>query len=261
MVIEPCEPEDEHENMTAFEVGLSEFFACLMVQTILESGIPRDSWALLRQTSLIPSPSTTKESYCLAYDERAADAVEKAIRLADKLTAIISAIKSTEKIIQKAKNPLENEQIYKIAENRAIANIRHRNEMWDEIDTGLDLLLSDKMNTDNPEPNDSVVLQNLSLSIEGGTKQNIGCLLVHGHQLREWIRKQQLFRLPPEVQIVNIGHYHIKMATVRYGLWVIFTGHYKTTLSDKYDLSHIGSPQIRIYPRNMHLQFVIDRSM
>jgi len=257
--IEPSEAKSVQENMTVVETGLTEFFACLMVQTILKSNIPSDHWALMGQTESILTPSNPKDKiYCLSYDEKAAHSVEEAIRIADHLTAIILANKYAKKVVKKAKTPLKNEQIQKIAEDKAKLNIRHRNEMWAEIDHGLNLLLSDRNNQKNPEPNDGVTL-NRSCSKDGTTTQNIAFLSLHGHQLRKWVHKPQLFRLPTEVQFVTIGHYHIQMATIRHGLWILFTGHFLKTLPDKYVLSHSGFPYIKISPKMHSFQFTINR--
>jgi len=257
--IEPSEAKSVQENMTVFETGLTEFFACLIVQTILELNIPPDSWALLRQTKSISTLSNPKdEIYCLSYDERAARSVEEAIRIADRLTAIILATKYAKGVAEKAKTPLKNENIQKIAENKAKLNIRRRNEMWAEIDHGLDLLLSDRNNQKNPEPNDGVTLSRLP-PIDGNITRNIEFLSLHGHQLHKWVCKPQLFRLPTEVQFITIGHYHIQMATIRHGLWILFTGHFLKTLSDKYVLSHSRAPHIEINPKMHSFQFTINR--
>jgi hypothetical protein len=175
------------------------------------------------------------------------------------LTAIILATKYAKRVTEKAKTPLKNEQIQKIAEDKAKLNIRHRNEMWAEIDHGLNLLLSDRNNQKNPEPNDGVTL-NRSCSKDGNITRNINFLSLHGHQLRKWVRKPQSFRLPTEVQFITIGHYHIQMATIRHGLWILFTGHFLKTLSDKYVLSHSGAPHIEISPKMHSFQFIINRS-
>ena len=258
-ISESREVKSVQENMTVVEAGLTEFFACLMVQTILKSNIPSDHWALLRQTESILTTSNPKDKiYCLSYDERAAHSVEEAIRTADRLTAIILATKHAEEVAQKAKTPLKNEQIPKIAENRAKLNIRHRNQMWAEIDHGLNLLLSDRNNQKNPEPNDSVTLNRLDFK-DGDITRYIDFLSLHGDQLRKWVRKPQLFRLPTEVQFITIGHYHIQMATIRDGLWIIFTGHFLKTLSDKYVLSHLGVPHIEINPKIRSFRFTINR--
>lgn len=257
--IEPSETKSVQENMTAVETGLTEFFACLMVQTILKSNIPSDSWALLRQTKSISTPSNPKDGvYCLSYDERAACSVEEAIRLADRLTAIILATDYAKEIVQKAKEPLKSEQIQKIAEERSKLNIRHRNEMWAEIDRGLNLLLSDRNNQMNPEPNDGVTLNRLN-SKDGNITWNINVLSLHGHQFRKWVRKPQLFCLPAGIQIVTIGHYHIQMATIRHGMWVIFTGHLLDTPSNKYILSHSGFPCIKINEKIHSFQLIMHR--
>ena len=257
--IEPSEAKSVQENMTVVEAGLTEFFACLIVQTILELNIPPDSWALLRQTKSISTLSNPKNKiYCLSYDERAARSVEEAIRLSDRLTAIILANKYAKGVAEKAKTPLKNEQIQKIAEDRAKLNIRHRNQMWAEIDHGLNLLLSDRNNQKNPEPNDGVTLNRLPFK-DGNITWYIDFLSLHGHQLRKWVRKPQLFCLPAEVQFVAIGHYHIQMATIRHGLWILFTGHLLKTLSDKYVLPHLGFPYIEINPKIHSFQFTINR--
>jgi hypothetical protein len=257
--IEPSEAKSVQENMTVVETGLTEFFACLIVQTILELNTPPDSWALLRQTKSISTLSNPKDGvYCLSYDERAARSVEEAIRLSDSLTAIILANKYAKGVAEKAKTPLKNEQIQKIAEGKAKVNIRSRNQMWAEIDHGLDLLLSDRNNQKNPEPNDGVILNRLH-SKDGSITRNIDFLSLHGHQLRKWVRKPQLFRLPTEVQFITIGHYHIQMATIRHGLWILFTGHLLKTLSDKYVLPHLGFPYIEINPKIHSFQFTINR--
>lgn len=262
MGIAPSEAKSRPVDMTVFEIGLSEFFACLVIQTIWKSNVPTDSWILLRQTdSIAPSLNSAAELYCLSYSERAARAVEEAIRLADNLTAVISAIKYAQGKTKEAKVPLTIEQVQRIAEKQAKANIRRRNKMWAEIDHGLHLLLSDRNNPNNPEPNGSVILQRLDFrSMEDNSMWNIGCLVLHGHQLRKWVRQPQLFRLPEEVEIVMLGHYHIQMAAFRHGLWIIFTGHFKQTLSGKYVLSHRGTPKIDVSPGMQHFQFVIDRS-
>lgn len=258
--IEPSEAKSVQENMTVVETGLTEIFACLMVQTILKSNIPSDSWDLLRQTKFISTPSNPKDKvYCLSYDERAACSVEEAIRLADRLKAIILATNYAKEVAQKAKKPLKTVQIQKIAEDRAKLNIRHRNQMWAEIDYGLNLLLSDRYNQNNPEPNDDVTLNCLHYK-DGNIIWNIDFLSLHGHQLRKWVRKPQLFCLPAEVQFVAIGHYHIQMATIRHGLWVIFTGYLLETPSNKYVLSHLGFPSIEINPKMHSFQFIINRS-
>ena len=214
MGIEPQEVQNRPENMIVFEIGLDEFFACLMVHTLLNSNISKDSWMLLKQTDSLPSPVIPVEnSYCLAFDERAASGVEKAIKLADKIESIVLAVEDAKKKSEKAKDTLSLEEIRKIAERQAKVSIRRRDKMWTEIDRGLELLLSDRNNSNNPLPDDEdISFCLLSIPMRDGTVRNITLLTLHGHQLRKWVRQSQFFRLPSEIEIIMMGHYHIKMA-------------------------------------------------
>jgi hypothetical protein len=259
--IQPSKAKDRPSHMVVFEIGLSEFFACLMVQSLMKANAHRDTWLLSTQIDSLPTLYSGPESYCLAYDERAAGAVEEAIRMADSLVAVISGTEYARDQANRAKSPLKYELIERVAEERARRNVRHRKKMWAEIDHGLDLLLSDRENPNNPYPDDSVELYRMRLHcIETDCTRDFGCLMLHGHQLREWVRHPQAFKLPEGVHMVSIGHYHLKMAVFRYGLWVIFCGCFLNIISGKYVLSHIGTPRIEISP-DMHCpQFVIDRS-
>lgn len=259
--IQPSKAKDRPSHMVVFEIGLSEFFACLMVQSLRKANVPRDAWILSMQIDSLPALYSGLESYCLAYEERAADAVEEAIRLADSLVAVISGAEYARDRASRAKSPLKYEQVERVAEERARRNVRRRKKMWADIDHGLDLLLSDRDNPNNPYPDDSVVLQRMRLRCtETDCTQDFGCLVLHGHQLREWIRHPQAFKLAEGIDMVLIGHYHLKMAVFRYGLWVIFCGCFLNIISGKHVLSHIGAPRIEIGP-DMHCpQFVIDRS-
>ncbi|MCK4819123.1 hypothetical protein KA005_25345, partial [bacterium] len=259
--IQPSKTKDRPSRMAVFEIGLSEFFACLMVRSLRKSNVPKGAYLLSRQIDSLTPLYTTVESYCLAYDKRAASAVEEAIRLADSLTAVISGIKYAQDKANEAKSLLEFEKVQRIAAQRAKRNVRRRREMWMDIDQGLDLLLSDRRNPNNPYPNDSVELHHMRLHCtETDCTRVFGYLMLHGHQLRRWIKQPQFFRLPEGVRMVLIGHYHLKMATIRHGLWIIFCGCFVNIISGQYVLSHIGCPRIEMSP-DMHCpQFVIDRS-
>ena len=261
MGIEPQEVQTRPENMIVFEIGLNEFFACLMVHTLLNSNISKDSWMLLKQTDSLPSPVIpVGDSYCLAFDERAASGVEKAIKLADKIKSIVLAVKDAKKKSEKAKVNLPLKEIRKIAKRQAEVNIRHRDKMWVEIDHGLELLLSDRNNSNNPLPDDEDIASNLlSIPMRDGTIRNIRLLTLHGHQLRKWVRQSRFLMLPSEIEIVMMGHYHIKMAVFRYGLWVVFSGHFKDSFSHRHILSHRGPPRISISLVSQSLEIVIDR--
>jgi len=259
--IQPSRVKDQPSHMVVFEIGLSEFFACLMVKSLQKANVNRDAWLLSTQIDSLPILYSGLESYCLSYDERAAGAVEEAIRLADSLVAVISGIEYARDQANRAKSPLKYEQVERIAEERARRNVRRRKKMWAEIDHGLEILLSDRENPNNPYPDDSVELYRMRLHCkETNCTQDFGCLMLHGHQLREWVRHPQAFKLPEGVHMISIGHYHLKMAVFRYGLWIIFCGCFLNIISGKYVLSHIGGPRIEIGP-DMHCpQFVIDRS-
>lgn len=260
--IEPTADKVPLDNMSVFEVGLNEFFACLMVQSILKANIPKESWALVRQMDSIPLPSNpVGELYCLVYGERAANAVEKSIRLAESLAVVISAIEYANNLEGQVGLPLTVEQIGELAKARATRNLRRRDKMWVEIDHGLKLLLSDRQNPNNPEPNNGVALSLMHFCREDGGLWDVGILQLHGHQIRKWIRESQVFRLPSDVNFVTMGHYHFQMAIIRYGLWVIFTGHFKKVFSGKYVLSHLGAPRIDFNPESKGIQFIIDRSL
>jgi len=260
--IQPSKAKVRPYRMTVFEIGLSEFFACLMLRSLRKSNLHEDAYLLSRRIDSLTPLYTTAESYCLAYDKRAVRAVEEAIRLADSLTAVISGIKYAQDKANQAKSLLKFEQVQRIAEQRAKRNVRLRRKMWMEIDHGLDLLLSDRENPNNPYPDDSVVLQRMRLHCtETDCTRDFSYVMLHGHQLRKWVRQPQFFRLPEEVRITLIGHYHLKMATIRHGLWVIFCGCFVNIISGKHVLSHIGAPRIEIVP-DMHCpQFVVDRSV
>jgi hypothetical protein len=261
MGIEPQEVQNRPENIIVFEIGLNEFFACLMVHTLLNSNISEDSWMLLKQTDSLPSPVIPVEnSYCLAFDERAASGVEEAIKLADKIKSIVLAVKDAKKKSEKAKDNLPLEEIRKIAKRQARVNIRRRDKMWAEIDHGLELLLSDRNNSNNPFPDDEdITFSLLSIPMRDGTVRNSRLLTLHGHQLRKWVRQSQFFRLPSEIEIVIMAHYHIKMAVFKYGLWVVFSGHFIDSFSHRYILSHLGPPRINISQVSQSLEIVIDR--
>jgi hypothetical protein len=259
--IQPSKAMDRPSHMCVFEIGLSEFFACLMVQSLRKSNVPKDAYLLSKRIDSLTPLYNTVDSYCLAYDERAAGAVEEAIRLTDSLVSVISGTEYARGHANRAKSPLKYEQIERVAHERAIRNVRRRKKMWAEIDHGLDLLLSDRENPNNPYPDDSVVLQRMRLHCaQTDCTRDFGCLTLHGHQLREWVRQPQSFRLPEGARMVLIGHYHLKMAIFRYGLWVIFCGCFVNIISGKYVLSHIGTPRIEIGPDMNCPQFVIDRS-
>jgi hypothetical protein len=258
----PCEsPEAAHE-MTVFEIGLSEFLACLMVSVLRDTSTPRDSWILLRQVDPLPSPmNVTQESYCLAYKADAVGAIEEAIRRADNLRIILSAIEFAKKKQDQARSTIAIESLHKMVEQKARMRIRSRERMWSEIDHGLSSLLSDRRNPKNREPNDSVTFQRLHIGTAEESIWDVNCLVLHGHQLKNWSRQPQRFRLPPQVQVVILGHYHIKMVILRYGLWVVFGGTFLRGLSGEYTLSHLGGVEVRIHPIKHCLQFVVDRSM
>lgn len=259
--IEPSELLSRSSNMSVFEIGLSEVFACLMVQLLRKSNVPKDAYFLSKRMDCLTPLYATGESYCLSYDKRAVCAVEEAIRLADSLTAVISGIKYAQDKTNQAKSLLKFEQVQRIAEQRAKRNVRRRIKMWKEIDKGLDLLLSDRNNPNNPFPNNSVVSHRIQFpSEENDSTWNLNFLHLHGDELREWVRQPQLFRLPEEIQVVLIGHYHLQMATIRHGLWIVFCGCFVKVLSGKYILSHVGTPIIEICPVTHLLKFVIDRS-
>lgn len=259
--IQPSKAEDRPSNMAVFEIGLSEFFACLMVQSLRKADVPRDAWRLSTQMDSLPALHSGLESYCLAYEERAAGAVEEAIRLSDSLAAVVSATEYARDQANRSKSPLKYEQVQRIAEHRARRNVRRRKRMWAEIDHGLDLLLSDRENPNNLYPDDSVVLQRMRLHCtETDCTRVFGCLMLHGHQLRGWVRQAQAVRLVEGIHMVLIGHYHLKMAIFRYGLWVIFGGCFVNVISGKYVLSHIGTPRIEMDPDMHRPQFLIDRS-
>jgi hypothetical protein len=259
--IQPSETEDRPSHMAVLEIGLSEFFACLMVQSLRKANVPRDAWFLSTQKDSLSPLHSGVEFYCLAYEERAAGAIEQAIRLSDSLAAVISGTEYARDQANRSKSPLKYKQVEKIAEERAIRNVGRRKRMWAEIDRGLDLLLSDRKNPNNPYPDDSVVLQRMRLHCtETDCTRDFGCLMLHGHQLREWVRQAQAFRLVEGIHMVLVGHYHLKMAVFRYGLWVIFCGCFVDVISGKYVLSHVGTPRIEIGPDMHRPQFVIDRS-
>lgn len=259
--IEPQKVQTRPENMIVFEIGLNEFFACLMVHTLLNSNTSKDSWMLLKQTDSLPSPVIPVEnSYCLAFDEKAASGVERAIRLADKIKSIVLAVEDAKKKSEKAKDNLPLEEIRKIAKRQARVNIRRRDKMWAEIDRGLELLLSDRNNSNNPLPDDEdTIFCLLSIPMRDGTARNIRLLTLHGHQLRKWVRQSQFFRLPPEIEITVMAHYHIKMAVFRYGMWVVFSGHFIDSFSHRHILPHLGPPRISISRVSQSLEIVIDR--
>jgi hypothetical protein len=257
----PSEAKDRPSRMAVFEIGLSEFFACLMVQSVRKSNVPKDAFLLSRRIGSLTPLYNTVESYCFAYDERAAVAVEAAIRIADSLVAVISGTEYARGHANRAKSSLKYDEVERVAQERARRNVSRRKKMWSEIDHGLDLLLSDRENPNNPYPDDSVVLQRMRLQCtETDRTRDFDCLTLHGHQLREWIHQPQSFRLPEGIRMVLIGHYHLKMAVFRYGLWIIFCGCFVNIISGKHVLSHVGAPRIEIGP-DMHCpQFVIDRS-
>lgn len=259
--IKPQEVQIQPENMVVFEIGLNEFLACLMVHTLLNSSISKDSWMLLKQTDSLPSPVIPVEnSYCLAFNEEAASGVEKGIKLADKIKSIVLAVEDVKRKSKKAKDNLPLREIQKIAKRQAEVSIRRRDRMWEEIDHGLELLLSDRNNFDNPLPNDEdITYCLLSIPMRDGNERNIGLLTLHGHQLRKWVRQSQFFRIPTEIDIIVMAHYHIKMAVFKYGLWVVFSGHFINSFSHKYILSHIGPPRINISRVSQSLEIVIDR--
>jgi len=259
--IQPSKAKDRPSHMVVFEIGLSEFFACLMVQSLLKANVHRDAWLLSTQIDSLPTLYSGPESYCLAYDERAAGAVDEAIRMADSLVAVISGTEYALDRANRAKSLLKYEQVKRVAEEKARRNVCRRKKMWAEIDHGLDLLLSDRENPNNPYPDDSVVLQCMRLHCtETDCTRDFGCLMLHGHQMREWVRHTQKFRLAEGIDMVLVGHYHLKMATIRHGLWVIFCGCFVNIISGRYVLSHIGAPRIEISPDMNCPQFVIDRS-
>jgi len=106
-----------------------------------------------------------------------------------------------------------------LVENESLKKVKQRNQMWNEIDEGLERLLVGRKGQKR------VMLQETKTLSPGGFK----LWTMHGQQLKELVREQTFAIRPKKVDVVVLSHYHIQMVMKRFGAWVVFSGHWTTS--------------------------------
>jgi hypothetical protein len=186
----------------------------------------------------------------ICYSEKCVPIIEKCIYDLDLLKAVVMGAVSAEKDRKKF-NRLEKFDENKILNDKILKKIKARKKMWQEINEGINRLLEDNGKKKGR------ILDESDLDNQEMSFISENALMFHGHQLREWKKRNIYWTLSKKPQVVFLGHYHLMCPMIRQNTLIIFNGHflneYKTILTNYY-LTHVGSAMGRFCNKNGELK-------
>jgi predicted phosphodiesterase len=139
-----------------------------------------------------------------------------------------------------------SKQVEEVVRGEANKLLRKHTSTWQIIDEGLNRLLG------KGEPR---------LTLEDARylpKERLWAL--HGHQLKQLVRRKMWAVRPAKAEVVTLGHFHLQFVTRRRGVWIVFTGHWKMPYFPRFYqglIPHVGA--VRIVRSGKMLRFESQR--
>jgi len=237
---------DERYMFTEIGEDISPEIINFYLNNLKKANIPKYEYSAYKCYSIKHYSNKLFFVNAIGYTRRCVPVIKDCIYKLDMLKAVIMGIVSAENRVKELKKykTVSREEIDGIMDYSIKKKLKDRKRMWQEIEEGINRFLSgDNIHKGVGSTifrDEDLLSQNIHKGISSLPES---FLMLHGDQLRRWIRNNIYWELSEKPKLIMLGHFHIMFPMIKNTTLIMFQGHfvdqYQTKFS-KYYFSHLG---------------------